>query len=141
MKKEIHEFNEQLNNYLKARFKYKRDVSRVCELDDKLQAFKHKVELYIRYKPTYKPYFKNTLVLARIGFNEQRKGHGTDLLRFLAAVALQFDIEHIAVEQVNSNSKAFCKASGFEEVANDVWSIPCSALFQSDHRLPMASCN
>ncbi|NOU50255.1 hypothetical protein HG263_06820 [Pseudoalteromonas sp. JBTF-M23] len=128
MELDIHAFNAQLNEYLKARFKYKSNVSRVCVLDDKIQAFKTKIDLYIRYKPNYKPYLKNTLVLARIGFVQARKGHGTDLLRYLTSVAEQFEIEHIAVAQVNSNSKSFCKAFGFEEVASDVWSVSVKKL-------------
>ncbi|WP_462155994.1 N-acetyltransferase [Pseudoalteromonas piscicida] len=128
MKKEIHEFNEQLNNHLKARFNYKRRVSEVCVLDNRIHAWNKKVNLYIRYKPNYKPYLPNTLVLARIGFYQSRKGHGTDLLKFLKAHSTQYGIEHIALESVNENSKAFCKASGFEEVANDVWSIPVAKI-------------
>ncbi|PCK30446.1 hypothetical protein [Pseudoalteromonas piscicida] len=128
MKKEIHEFNEQLNNYLKARFNYKRRVSKVTVLENKIDAWKKKVVLYIRYKPNYSPYLPNTLVLARIGFHQSRKGHGTDLLKFLKQQGAQYGIEHIAVEMVNENSKAFCKASGFEEIAKEVWSIPVAKL-------------
>jgi predicted GNAT superfamily acetyltransferase len=131
MSSELHQFNNTLDAYLRTQFNYKNRVSEVGGFGVSIDTpRKKRVELYLRYKPTYEPYLPNTLVIARIGFQETRKGHGTSLLRFIAAVADQFGIDHIALEQVSENSKAFCKALGFNEIAKNVWSVPITNLAQ-----------
>ncbi|HDX8903690.1 TPA: hypothetical protein RQN97_001659 [Klebsiella michiganensis] len=54
-------------------------------------------------------------MIARIGFENQRNGHGTSLLKVLTKVAKKYGYNYIAIESVNSNSKAFALNFGFDE--------------------------
>ncbi|OHU85512.1 MULTISPECIES: hypothetical protein [Pseudoalteromonas] len=125
---EISAFTAELNTYLKARFNYKSDPADVTNFGKTIDTKRGKFELYLRYKPDYDPYSPNTLVIARVFFYKTRRGHGTDLLRFFVSVAPKFGIEHIAVEMAGQNATAFCKAHGFQEIANKVWSVSVEKL-------------
>ncbi|WP_179085172.1 GNAT family N-acetyltransferase [Aquipseudomonas alcaligenes] len=77
-----------------------------------------KYDLYFRVTPARtKRWDSNTLVIARIHFHEQRKGHGTDLMNFLVTIADRVGYTSIGIEQTNENSRRFGAKLGFTAIA------------------------
>lgn len=72
-------------------------------------------DLYFRLFPNLEVGWpRETLVIARLYFIEQRKGHGRRLLDLLVQLAPEIGYKHIAIEAANENSSAFAKRFGFE---------------------------
>lgn len=103
-----------LKEYLKEHFGYKR--LRVNEEPGRtVGARTAKYDLYFRVTPVYVDggWDSNTLVVARIGFQDERKGHGRALLQFLVDVADKLPYTHIGIEEANSKATAFGIRFGF----------------------------
>lgn len=80
-----------------------------------VNAYTLKYDIYLRLFPAPEAGWpRETLVIARIGFKQQRKGHGRNLLRLLTALAPEMGYKHIAIESANENSSAFGKRFGFK---------------------------
>ena len=84
--------------------------------------------MYLIYKPSNLVNKKNMLVIARLEFNEERKGHGTEFLNFLCKVSKKYKIENIALEQTNLKSSLFAQRFGFKELMKDYWVVPTDQL-------------
>ena len=111
----IDTFCEDLNGYLKERFKYKRNQARnnfyTIDVSTK------KVDLYIRFNSIkWGKTNKITLVLARIGFKRTRKAEGTNLLKFLLEKQPKYGYEEIGIEQCNENAVAFANKLNFRPI-------------------------
>lgn len=108
----------QLTPFLMQNFGYsERWVKRYLNvgLGATLNAFTLKYDLYFRLFP--KPetgWPRETLVLARIGFKDTRKGHGRRLLTLITELASEIGYQHIAIESANDNSSAFGKRFGLQ---------------------------
>lgn len=75
----------------------------------------HYYDLYFRLFPNLKAGWpRETLVIARIYFEEQRKGHGRNLLNWLVQLAPEIGYKYIAIEAANEKSSAFGKRFGLE---------------------------
>lgn len=61
---------------------------------------------------------RDCLVIARIGFKQQRVGHGRALIELLVELAPQFGYRFLAVECANANSSAFAERLGFSPYDN-----------------------
>lgn len=61
---------------------------------------------------------RDCLVIARIGFKQQRAGHGRALIELLVELAPQFGYRFLAVECANANSSAFAERLGFSPYDN-----------------------
>lgn len=86
-----------------------------------------KNEFYLRFKPqTGWP--ENSIVIARIGFSEQRVGHGTNFLRFLVEHSQKYGIDNIFIEYANENCGKFAQKYGFTRWSNDHWYITSTLL-------------
>jgi len=99
--------------FLAERFAYKRD--HVNRVGFTLNAKRVQYDLYLRvfgHKTDFWP--EGTLVIARIGFKNIKKGHGTALLRSLVEHADEVGYAHIAIECANANAQAFGVKLGFE---------------------------
>lgn len=99
--------------FLAERFAYKR--YRVTRMWDTLNSRTAKYDLYLRvlgHKTDFWP--EGTLVIARIGFSNTKKGHGAALLRFIADQADDVGYTKIAIESANSDAEAFGVKFGFE---------------------------
>jgi len=106
-----------LKEHLKERFGYKR--LRVSKgLGRTVTAKTAKYDLYFRVTPVYVDggWDSNTLVVARIGFEDERKGHGRALLEFLVDIADKLPYTHIGIEQANPDATAFGVRFGFSQV-------------------------
>jgi hypothetical protein len=80
-----------------------------------LNAYTLKYDLYFRLFP--KPetgWPRETLVLARIGFKDERKGHGRRLLTLVTGLSSEIGYQHIGIECANENSKAFGRRFGLQ---------------------------
>lgn len=113
-KERISTFASLLKTHLKEHFDYKR--LRVSEwLGRTVVAKTAKYDLYFRVTPTSVDggWDNSTLVVARIGFREQRRGHGRALLQFLVDVSDKLPYTHIGIEQANPDATAFGTRFGF----------------------------
>jgi GNAT superfamily N-acetyltransferase len=64
-----------------------------------------------------------SLVIARMYFKQQKQGHGTALLNFLAGQAIQFGYKHLILECANENASAFARQLGFHNMRDNHFSI------------------
>lgn len=61
---------------------------------------------------------RECLVIARIGFKQQRAGHGRALVSYLLELAPTIGYRYIAIECANANSAAFAERLGFSPFEN-----------------------
>jgi len=113
-------FCEKLREFLKDEFKYKR-TSYHCSFGVTLLMSTKRYDLYFRWLPSSDDWKNNTLVIARIGFQETSAGHGTRLLQFICEQSKTFGYEHIGIEISNHNSSEFAKHFGFKSVRAKDW--------------------
>jgi GNAT superfamily N-acetyltransferase len=111
-------FAEEIDTFYRAEFRYRSrcanprfptvDINRVA------------VRLYLRFTAS-KIGPGNTVVIAVIGFRDQRRGHGTRLLAKLVEIANRYDITSIGVEQTSSKPgiQNFLKKFGFKNHIDD----------------------
>lgn len=80
-----------------------------------INAYTLKYDIYLRLFPTPRAGWpRETLVIARIGFKNQRKGHGRNLLSLLAGMATEIGYHQIGIESTNEESRAFGKRYGLK---------------------------
>ena len=107
-----------LARFLTRQFEYKQDrVNRslIVGLAPTVKADTPKYDLYFRLFPHPDAGWpRETLVIARIGFKNERKGHGRSLLTFVTDLAPEIGYKHIAIECANENSSAFGKRFGLQ---------------------------
>ncbi len=82
-----------------------------------ISANRKAVELYLRYNKDVVRWDKHTLVIARLSFDQRRKGNGMDLLRFFAQKSREYKYTKIGIEEANANSIAFARKFGFKKQA------------------------
>ena len=58
-------------------------------------------------------YPRDCLVIARIGFKQQRAGHGQALIEYLLKLAPKIGYRYIGIECANARSSAFAERLGF----------------------------
>ena len=110
---------DEFNVYLMNRFGYKRRPA--THNRRTISARLKKFDLYFRFRSSRTPWDVDTLVIARIGFQEVRQGHGTDLIRFIVSLADKYGIKKIGIEETNENSSLFAQKLGFEEITTNYW--------------------
>jgi hypothetical protein len=73
-----------------------------------------KYDLYGRmFKKPYGFPSRDCVVLARIGFQDQRVGHGRALVELVVKLAPKFGYRFVAIESVNLKAAAFAERLGF----------------------------
>ena len=103
-----------LTEYLQVQFGYKRPGVRLGISRCSVDARTAKYDLYFRVTPpSMHGWNSDTLVVSRIGFTNQRQGHGRALMQFLVEVADEVPYTHIGVEQANPDATAFGARFGF----------------------------
>ena len=109
-----------LGPFLREHFGYtERSVKRSLNvgLGSTVCAYARKYDLYLRLFPRPQGGWpRETIVLARILFREERKGHGRSLLSLLAGLTPEIGYHHIAIECANDNSRAFGKRFGLQTI-------------------------
>ncbi|TFF50581.1 hypothetical protein C5609_17755 [Pseudomonas putida] len=72
-------------------------------------------DLYLRLFPrTETGWPRETIVIAGVRFDEQRKGHGTELLKLLVKLAPVVGYQHIGIETTNHRSAPFAERCGLQ---------------------------
>jgi hypothetical protein len=95
-------------------------------------AQRKKYDIYLRFGHTWVSEEVKSIVIARIGFEQQYAGHGTALLQTLAKIAHEYDYQFLAIESVNKNSEAFALKLGFRaHVIPKCYIISTTALINS----------
>lgn len=111
----------ELTPYLMENFDYsERGVKRILHsgFGTTVKAETAKYELYFRLFPNPKTIWpRDTLVIAKINFKEQRKGHGRKLLGMLVDLSEEIGYDKIAIETTISEASAsFAKRFGFQPI-------------------------
>jgi len=109
-----------INTWLDTVFPYKTKSAYICEIDktdvDNFRIItkgRKKFDIYLRFGDTWLSDSSKTIVIARVGFDKRRYGHGTRFLKNLLSIALEYDYTDIGIEMVNSNSRLFAEKFGF----------------------------
>lgn len=116
---------DDIDSWLKTVYFYKNSSAYLCdpidaiEPNSRIMAQRKKYDIYIRFGKTWISDNKKSIVIARIGFNQKRVGHGTNLLKLLVKIAELNNYQLIGIECVNKNSQAFALRFGFAEHTND----------------------
>lgn len=113
-------FAELLTDYLKQRFKYKLPAVTFGLPTHLVDARRKRYDLYFRVTPPKSTLWSsNTLVVARIGFHQEREGHGTNMMAFLVRIAEQVGYTHIGIEQANEKAAALGAKLGFTQFGTE----------------------
>ena len=120
---EYEELRADIDRYLMERFKYRKSL--VCLTIDNVITTRRnsRIDLYLRIRKIESLFPPDCLVIARLGFNKERIGHGTHFLRFLTEVAQKYGFNHIGIECVNVKSGAFAKKLGFYSMDGENYAI------------------
>lgn len=123
--KEKQQILDEINTWLNSVYPYKRPATGLCDSIDRdsnffrVDAHRKKFRLYLRFGKTWVSPQSKSIVIAQIGFEKQRSGHGTALLKLLTKIAKTYNYELIAIESVNTNSRAFSLIFNFSEYDSD----------------------
>lgn len=119
-------FCEEINDFYKEELSYKIRVAKLSGINN-IHVSKGSNTLHLRFKP--EGYWGNkTVVISNISFNETRKGHGTNLLKFLVKKAQVYNYNMIGIEETNEASESFAlkfrfKPYVFKNVIKERWYI------------------
>lgn len=113
---EYEAIREEIDIYLMKRFKYR--VSLVYLTPDNIVTTRRnsRVDLYLRIRKVESLFPLDCLIIARIGFQKERIGHGSHFVRFLSEIAVKYGFKHIGIESTNDKSKAFAEKLGFHSI-------------------------
>ena len=125
---EYEELRADIDRYLMERFKYRKPL--VCLTVDNIITTRRnsRIDLYLRIRRIESLFPPDCLIIARLGFNKERIGHGTHFLRFLTGVAQKYGFKHIGIECANVKSSSFAKKSGFHSIDGENYAIFVSNL-------------
>lgn len=114
---EYEEIREAIEIYLMKRFEYRRPILYLT-FDNVIASERNKkdIDLYLRLRRKESQFPPDCLIIARIGFNQERIGHGTDFVRFLTEIAVKYDFKHIGIESTNEKSSSLAKKLGFRSI-------------------------
>lgn len=113
---EYEEIRKAIDNYLMKRFKYR--LSLVYLTPDNIVTTRRnsRIDLYLRIRKVESLFPPDSLIIARIGFQKERIGHGSHFVRFLAEIALKYGYKHIGIESTNEKSASFVRKLGFHSI-------------------------
>lgn len=120
---EYEEIRKEIDTYLMERFKYR--VSLVYLTPDNVIATRRnsRVDLYLRLRRVESQFPSDCLIIARICFQKERVGHGTNFIRFLAEIAVKYGFKYLGIESVNNKSKSFAEKSGFHSIDGSNYAV------------------
>lgn len=88
---EYEELRANIDRYLMERFKYRKSLAYLT-IDNVITTQRNsRIDLYLRIRKVESLFPPDCLIIARLGFSQERIGHGTHFLRFLTGVALSMD--------------------------------------------------
>ena len=127
-KDDIEGFCKDFNIYLMSRYDCDSEPAYFDSISQTINTKSHEsFEFYIRWQPKSTTWSGDTIVVARIGFDEQRIGHGTDFLKFVLSQSQKYRYQKVVIETAATDSiRSFVKKFGFasSECGNkDCWGI------------------
>lgn len=131
MKVLCREFSEELEGYVMQRYRYvSKSVS--VGLSNTINIRRVPISLYLRFRPLAR-WPNDAIVIASIEFGKQRKGHGTDLMKFLADAAPRYGVQSIGLEETHDGDdiQGFVKKFGFSpHIDERNWLVSLATLKQ-----------
>jgi hypothetical protein len=121
-------FAAEIDDFYRDKFGYKTSCAspRFPTVDVKRSA----VQLYLRFRPGgFWP--DDSVVIASIGFQKQRCGHGTELLKKLVEMSDRYELRSIGIEQTGASESIqnFVRKFEFKNHRNDRnWLVSVQAL-------------
>lgn len=113
---EYEAIREEIDIYLMKRYKYRQSL--VYLTPDNIVSTRRnsRVDLYLRIRKVESLFPPDCLIIARIGFQKERIGHGSHFVRILAEIALKYGFKYIGIESTNEKSNAFAEKLGFHSI-------------------------
>lgn len=107
------EFSSELDQYVRTRYRYKTSGVRQG-FSNTIDISRVPISLYLRFRPLAS-WPTDSIVIAKIEFDKQRRGHGSALLRFLVEVAPRYGIKSVGIEQTHDGDdiQGFVRKFGF----------------------------
>lgn len=110
------EIRKEIDIYLMKRFKYRRSLVRLTPDNIVTTRRNSRIDLYLRIRRVESLFPPDCLIIARLGFREERAGHSSHFVRFLAEIALKHRFKHIGLESTNEKSASFARKLGFHSI-------------------------
>jgi len=110
------EIRKEVEMYLMERFKYRQPFVYLTISNVVATRQRVKIDLYLRICRIKGLFPHDCLIIARIGFREERIGHGTHFVHFLTKIAVKYGFKHIGIESTNEKSKEFAEKLGFHSI-------------------------
>lgn len=125
---EYEEVRKSIDIYLMKRFKYR--LSLVGLTPDNIVTTRRnsRIDLYLRIRRMESLFPPDCLIIARIGFQKERIGHGTHFVRFLSGIALEYGFKHIGIESTNEKSASFARKLGFHSIDGSNYAVSVEKL-------------
>lgn len=120
---EYEEIRKAIDIYLMKRFKYR--LSLVSLTPDNVVTTRRnsRIDLYLRIRKIESLFPPDCLIIARIGFQKERIGHGAHFVRFLAGIAVKYGFKHIGIESTNEKSASFAQKLGFHSINGSNYAV------------------
>ncbi len=123
------EFTNELDQFVRQRFRYVSKSARLG-MSNTIDVRRVPVSLYLRFRPlAFWP--TDSIVIARIEFSRERKGHGRALLQFFVDASATYGVRSIGLEQTHDgdNIQGFARKFGFLPYKNeDNWLVSIDTL-------------
>lgn len=113
---EYEEIRKEIDIYLMKQFRYRRSLVYLTPDNIVTTRRNSRIDLYLRIRRIESLFPPNCLIIARIGFQKERIGHGSHFVRFLAEISLKYGFKDIGVESTNEKSKTFAEKLGFHSI-------------------------
>lgn len=113
---EYEEIRKAIEIYLMNRFEYRLPILYLT-FDNVIASERNKhIDLYLRLRRKESQFPTDCLIIARIGFNQERIGHGTHFIRFLSEIAVKYGFKHIGIESTNEKSCSLVEKLSFYSI-------------------------
>lgn len=122
------EIRSEIDSYLMNRFKYR--LSLVHLKPDNIIATRRnsRIDLYLRIRRMASLFPPDCLIIARLGFSKERRGHGSHFVRFLFGIALKYGFKHIGLESINHKSASLARKLGFYSIDGSNYAVSSESL-------------
>ncbi|MBD8387429.1 hypothetical protein [Dysgonomonas sp. BGC7] len=120
---EYEEIQKEIDVYLMKRFKYRLSLASLTPDNIISTRRNSRVDLYLRIRRIESLFPPDCLIIARISFNKERAGHGSNFVRFLSETALKYVYKHIGIESTNEKSRSFAEKLGFYSIDGSSYAI------------------
>lgn len=125
---EYEEIRKEIDSYLMKRFKYRVPLLYLTPDNIIVTRRNKRVDLYLRIRRVESVFPPDCLIIARISFREERIGHGSHFVRFLAETAVKYGFKYVGIESTNEKSSSFAKKLGFYSIDGFNYTVSVESL-------------